>query len=167
MVLTRALQPHVDESTATVAVPVERPDSPWTPSYSVTRQGTSPLQSPAISEKQLPPPTTSGMTFDEFAELQLITTMHPVHSPEEMTPPSDVLTEEPTAVPSNEAEEQPTEHLHEVVEQQSTITNESEVRFRQPSIVIEDTEASVIEEVVAAVESTVPSTIEVSIASKY
>lgn len=65
-------------------VPTDRPKSPWTPSYSVTRQGSTPLASPARATKEL----------DDLEELP---------PPAEEKP--SILVEEQTAVPAVEASE--------------------------------------------------------------
>ncbi|KZT07623.1 uncharacterized protein LAESUDRAFT_811890 [Laetiporus sulphureus 93-53] len=74
-----APQLSVDVSTVTTK-DAERPKSPWTPSYSVTRQGTSPLNGPiAMEEKeldqleQLPAPVTQAEEQAETAVREIVT----------------------------------------------------------------------------------------------
>ena len=56
---------QIPEPVTPVEEEIERPKSPapWTPSYSVSRQGTSPLSSPQPSQaKELPAPAASLVT---------------------------------------------------------------------------------------------------------
>ncbi|CAL1716485.1 unnamed protein product [Somion occarium] len=48
-----ATEPAVQEVPSTNGVEIERPKSPWTPSYSVSQQGSSPFGTPAVNAKEL------------------------------------------------------------------------------------------------------------------
>lgn len=67
------LMPFQPSTPPTVPVGDERPKSPWTPSYSVSQQGGSPLHSPSPSHKELqelevlPPPVQEEFAVTESA----------------------------------------------------------------------------------------------------
>ena len=65
--------PAAPEDATAPAEPVARPKSPWTPSYSVVRQGSGSVPPEEVEElEQLPPPVTAEVTAEpEVAEITI------------------------------------------------------------------------------------------------
>ena len=65
--------PAVPEDATAPAEPVARPKSPWTPSYSVVRQGSGSVPPEEVEElEQLPPPVAAEVTAEpEVAEITI------------------------------------------------------------------------------------------------